>query len=372
MGTMIRVALAVPLLVLFAAAAPAQVRIKDITEVSGARSNQLIGYGLVTGLDGTGSRSSNTQAVAVDMLQRQGYTTAIFSSNPAEPIFRSTNNSLVIVTAEIGPYSRRGTKIDVTVSSMDDARSLKGGILGMTPLRGADGQVYAVAQGAVSIGGFSVEGQAARVQKNQLNAGRIPDGAMIEKEAPGEMTKNGRIEFLLKDADYNTARLIAKAVNQRYPNAAEATDAGRVVVCPPLDAKKTVVEIIAEVGVMEVRPDTTAKVIINERTGTVFAGENVTIGTAAIMHGNLFISTAETPFVVQPNPFSGGTTAVVPRTQATATEQRSRMVVLPRATTVADVARGMNALGVSPQDVMSIFQLLKDGGALNAELRSIR
>ena len=369
---MTRTALAVSLGLLFAAAAPAQVRIKDITEVSGARSNQLFGYGLVTGLDGTGSRSTTTADIAVNMLQRNGYTTSIFSSNPAEPIFRSTNNSLVLVTAEIGPYSRRGTKIDVTVSSMDDARSLKGGILAMTPLKGADGQVYAVAQGAVSIGGFSVEGQAARLQKNQLNAGRIPDGAMIEKEAPGEMTKNGRIEFLLKDADYNTARLIAKEINARYPNSAEATDAGRVVVCPPLDAKKTVTEIIAEVGVLEVRPDTTAKVIINERTGTVFAGENVTIGTAAIMHGNLFISTSETPFAIQPNAFARGNTVVLPRTVVTATVQPSRMIVLPRAATVADVARGMNALGVSPQDVMSIFQLLKDGGALNAELRSIR
>lgn len=366
---MIRMGLAVSLVLLLAATGSAQVRIKDITEVSGARSNQLIGFGLVVGLDGTGSRSSFTQSVAVDMLQRFGSTTAIFSSNPAESIFRSTNNSAVMVTAEIGPFARRGAKLDVSVSSMDDARSLKGGKLLMTPLKGADGQVYAVAQGEISIGGFSVEGQAARVQKNQLNTGRIPDGAMIEKEALGEMTKNGRIELLLKDPDYNTARLIAKEVNRKLPNSAEATDPGRVVVCPPLDAKKTVVELIAEVGVMEVRPDTTARVIINERTGTVVAGENVTIGTVAITHGNLFISTAETPFAVQPNAFGGGATTVLPRTQATATEQRSRMVVLPKTATVADVARGMNALGVSPQDIISIFQLLKEVGALNAELR---
>jgi flagellar P-ring protein FlgI len=369
MGQMKRTLFAGLLLLGFAQAVAAQVRIKDITEISGARSNQLIGFGLIVGLDGTGSRSSFTQSVAVEMLQRYGYTTAIFSSNPAESIFRSTNNSAVMVTAEIGPFARRGAKIDVTVSSMDDARSLKGGKLLMTPLKGADGEVYAVAQGPISIGGFAVEGQAARVQKNQLNTGRIPDGAMIEKEALGEMTKNGRVELLLKDADFNTARLIARAVNLRFPNSAEASDAGRVVICPPLDPKKTIVELIAEVGVLEVRPDTTAKVVMNERTGTIIAGENVTIGTVAITHGNLFISTAETPFAVQPNPFGGGNTTVLPRTQATATEQRSRMIVLPKSATVADVARGMNALGVSPQDIISIFQLLKENGALHAELR---
>lgn len=366
---MFRTGIAVIALGLVASHASAQVRIKDITDVSGARSNQLIGFGLVVGLDGTGSRSSFTQSVAVEMMQRFGTTTAIFSSNPADSILRSTNNSAVMVTAEIGPYSRRGAKIDVLVSSMDDARSLKGGQLLMTPLRGADGQVYAVAQGPISIGGFAVEGLAARVQKNQLNTGRIPDGAMIEKEAPGDMTRNGRIELLLKDADYNTARLIAKAINFRFPNAAAATDAGRVVVCPPLDQKKSVVEIIAEIGVLEVRPDTSARVIINERTGTIVAGENVTIGTVAVTHGNLFISTTESPFAVQPNPFGGGATAVLPRTQTTALEQQARMVVIPKSTTVADLARGMNALGVSPQDTIAIFQMIKEAGALNAELR---
>jgi flagellar P-ring protein precursor FlgI len=351
------------------AAAPAQVRIKDITEVSGARSNQLIGFGLVVGLDGTGSRSSFTQEVGVQMLQRLGVTTQIFSASPSEAILRSTNTSAVMVTAEIGPFARRGGKLDVTVSSMDDARSIQGGTLMRTTLKGADGQVYAVAQGNVSLGGFSVSGQAAGVQKNQANTGRVPNGAVIEKEATGELLKNGRIQFLLREPDANTSRLIAKGINSRFPNAAVACDPGCVEVQPPLDAKKGANDLIAEIGLIEVRPDAVAKVIIMERTGTVVAGENVTISAAAVSHGNLFITTADAPQVSQPTPFSGGATAVVPRTQVTATEQKSRMVALPKAATVAEVARAMNALGVSPRDLIAIFQALKQAGALHAELQ---
>ena len=361
--------LALPLLLLLALPAAAQVRVKDITEVAGARSNQLIGFGLVVGLDGTGSRSTFTQQVITDMMQRQGVTTQIFSASPAEAIIRSTNASAVMVTAEIGPFARRGGKIDVSVSSMDDARSLQGGKLLRTLLKGADGQVYAVAQGELSVGGFAVAGQAAGVQKNQVNTGRVPNGGMIEKEAPGEMVKNGRIQFLLREPDANTARLIAKGINSRFPNTAAACDPGCVEVQPPLDPKRCANDLIAEIGLVEVRPDATAKVIIMERTGTVIAGENVTISAAAVSHGNLFVTFAETPLVSQPAPFSGGVTTVVPRTQVTATEPRSRMVPLAKATTVADVARAMNALGVSPRDLIAIFQGLKQAGALHAELQ---
>jgi flagellar P-ring protein precursor FlgI len=361
--------LALAFLPLLALPAVAQVRIKDVTDVAGARGNYLVGFGLVVGLDNTGSRSSFTQQVAVDMMQRLGVTSQIFSPLPSESTLRATNISAVMVTAEIGPFVRKGATIDVTVSSMDDARSLQGGKLIMTPLKGADGQVYAVAQGPLSVGGFSVSGQAAGLQKNQLNTGRIPNGAMIEKEAPGDVVQHdGRVRFLLKDADFNSARLIAKAINARFPKTAHACDPGAVEFCPPLDAGKCPADLVAEVGLLEFKPDTTAKVIINERTGTVVAGEHVTIGTVAITHGNLFISTAETPFAVQPAPFSGGQTAVLPRTQVSAAEQRSRMVVLPKAASVADVARALNALGVTPRDLISIFQMLKKVGALHAEL----
>lgn len=354
-----------------AAPAPAQVRVKDITDVAGARGNQLIGFGLVTGLDGTGSRSSFTQQVAVDMMQRLGVTTQIFSPSPTEAILRSTNNSAVMVTAEIGPWVRKGGKIDITVSSMDDARSLQGGVLLLTSLKGADGEVYAVGQGSLSVGGFSVSGQAAGIQKNQLNTGRIPNGAMVEKEAPGELTKNGKVQLLLKDPDHNTARLIAKAVNAKFAGAAEACDPGSVNIALPLDSKKPLSDLIAEVGLLEVKPDAVARVVINERTGTVVAGENVTLSSVAVAHGNLYLRVAEAPQVSQPAPFGGGTTAVVPRTNVGAVEERGRMLVLPKAATVADVARALNALGVTPRDLISIFQLLKEAGALHAELKVI-
>lgn len=358
-------------LLLLPAVASAQVRIKDITDVAGARGNQLIGFGLVVGLDGTGSRSTFTQQVAVDMVQRMGTTSQIFSPSPAEGILRSTNNSAVMVTAEIGPWVRKGGKIDVTVSSMDDARSLQGGVLLLTPLKGADGEVYAVGQGSVSVGGFGVAGQAAGIQKNQLNTARIAGGAMIEKEAPGEMVKNGKLQLLLKDADFNTARLIAKGINAKFPGSAEAADAGGVCVSLPLDSRKPLPDLIAEIGLIEVKPDTAAKVVINERTGTVVTGENVTLSPCAVAHGNLFLRVAEGPLAVQPAPFGGGGTAVVPRTAVGAAEERSRVLTLPRTATVGDVARALNALGVTPRDLITIFHSLKEAGALHAELKAL-
>lgn len=360
------------LLLLVAVPAPAQVRIKDVTELAGARANQLIGFGLVVGLDGTGSRSTFTQQIAVDMLQRLGVTAQIFSQLPSDAVIRSTSISAVMVVAEIGPFTRKGGRLDVTVSCMDDARSLRGGTLLLTPLRGADGAVYAVGQGALSIGGFSVQGAAANLQVNQVNTGVIPGGAIVEKEAPGQFLCDGKAQLLLRDADFNTARLIARAINDRHPQTAVAIDAGAVTVFPPTDPRKTPVQYLAEIGLIEVKPDTPARVVINERTGTVVAGENVTISTVGVTHGNLSITTTESPFVVQPNPFGGGVTAVVLRTQVTATEQRSRTVVVPKTTTVADLARAMNALGVTPRDLIAIFQALKQAGALHAELQMVR
>lgn len=346
----------------------AQVRIKDITEIGGARSNQLVGFGLVVGLDGTGSRSTFTQQIAVDMLQRFGVTAQIFSQSPSDAVLRSTSISAVMVVAEIGPFARIGGRMDVTVSAIDDSKSLQGGTLIFTPLKGSDGQVYATAQGPMSIGGFSVGGAAANLQKNQLNTGRVPNGAMIEKEAPGSFLCRGRMKLLLREPDFNTARLIAKSINEKHPLAAMAMDAGSVELDPGVDLARTPLQFLAEVGLLTVKPDVPARVVINERTGTVVAGENVTISATAIAHGNLFLSTAETPQVSQPNALAGGATAVVPRTQVAATEQRSRLVPIPKATTVAELARALNALGVSSRDLIAIFQALKQSGALQAEL----
>lgn len=373
MQPMRRVRLSVVVLFTCAAvSASAQVRVKDITEWDGARSNQLYGFGLVVGLDGTGSRSPATQKIAVEMLQKLNVTATIFSQLPSDAVFRSTSISSVMVTAELGPFTRKGSKIDVTVAALDDARSLQGGYLLLTPLRGADGEVYATAQGPLSIGGFAARGQAASVQKNQLNIGRIPNGADVQREEIGLIVREGKSRLLLKEPDVNTARLIAKALNRRYPECAIAQDAGAVLVCVPPSRLTDPMGFLAEVGLAEITPDVPARIVINERTGTVVAGEHVTISTTAVAHGNLVIITTETPEVSQPQaPLIGnaaGETVVVPRTQMDVEEQRPRLNLVPRATTVADVARALNALGVSPRDLISIFQALKRAGALHAEI----
>lgn len=360
------------LLVMVPSAVSAQVRIKDITDFDGVRSNQLLGFGLVVGLDGTGSRSSFTQQVAVEMLQKMNVSATIFSQVPSDNVIRSTSISAVMVTADLGPFSRKSSRIDVTVSALDDAKSLQGGMLIMTPLRGADGEVYAVAQGPISVAGYSASGQAASAQKNHLNMARIPNGATVEREALAQVLCQGKARLLLKEPDLNTARLIAKSINARFPNLAAAQDAGAVVVTVPHDRASNPVAVLSEVSLLEVTPDTVARVVINERTGTVVAGEHVTIKSVAVAHGNLFILTSETPEVSQPQaPLVGnaaGTTVTVPRTQVGVTEQKPRLSVLPKAMTVADVARALNALGVSPRDLISIFQALKQAGALHAEI----
>ena len=365
---MLRPLVAVAAVLALAVPAVAQVRIKDITDVAGARNNQLFGFGLVAGLDQTGGRSTFTQQVAVDMFQRMGVSTNIFSQQPSESVFRSTNISAVMVVAEIGPFSRNGSRIDVTVSAVDDARSLQGGTLMLTPLRGADGQVYAVAQGPVSVGGFSATVLASGIQKNHLNVGRVPGGAIIEREAPGQLMHDGKVQLLLKDPDFNTARMIAREINVKVPGAATPLDAGAVEVCLPPDPTKSPTQQVAEIGLIEVRPDIPARIVINERTGTVVAGENVAIATTAVSHGNLYIGVSVNPVISQPNPLAGGNTAVVPVPNISATEERRRLIVVPQSATVAEVARALNALGVTPRDLIAIFQALKQAGALHAEL----
>jgi flagellar P-ring protein precursor FlgI len=352
-----------------AARAVEEVRIKDLTDFEGARNNQLYGFGLVVGLDSSGSRSLFTQQVAVDMLQKMNVTSTIFSQLPSDNVIRSTNISAVIVTAEIGPFARPGSRIDVTVSSLDDAKSLLGGTLILTPLKGPDGEVYAVAQGPLSIGGFGFAGASgSSIQKNHPTVGRIASGAIVEKEARGEVICNGSLRLLVRDPDFNTSRLIAKAINERFPGSALSVDGGAVQVKLPPDRCANPMAFVSELGLLTVSPDVPARVVINERTGTVVAGEKVTISTTAVAHGNLSILTVEEPQVSQPEAFGGGRTVVVPRTSIGATETKSRLVVVPRALTVGELARALNALGVTPRDLISIFQSLKQAGALHAEL----
>jgi flagellar P-ring protein precursor FlgI len=344
------------------------VRIKDVTEFEGARSNQLYGFGLVTGLDRSGSTSLFTQRVAVDMLHKLQVGAKIFQDLPSDNVIRSNSISAVMVTAEIGPFARKGSRIDVTVSALDDARSLQGGTLIFTPLRGADGEVYVTAQGPLSVGGFLVAGAAAAVQKNHTNVGRIPGGGLVEKEALGEIACNGFLRLLLREPDYNTAQAIARAINAQYPHAALPIDGGTVQVAVPKSRCADVVTFAGEIGTLEVNPDFPARVVIDERTGTVVAGEEVRVSRVAVAHGNLSILRVETPEVAQPPPFTQAPPVVVPRTQVGAAEQHSYLQVVPATVSVGSLARALNALGVTPRDLISIFQALKETGALHAEL----
>ncbi|HWG47408.1 MAG TPA: flagellar basal body P-ring protein FlgI [Gemmataceae bacterium] len=357
-------------LAVLALAVPARAgaRIKDITDLEGARSNQLYGFGLVVGLNGTGGSSKFTQQVAVDMMKRLCVNSKIVMQVQTDNVFQSRSVSTVMVMAEIGPFARGGSRLDVTVSILDNATSLQGGTLLFTPLKGADGVVYAVAQGPLSVGGFTFGGAAASAQKNFVAVARIPGGAFVEHEARGEVMYKGRIHLMLKNPDYATSRSIAAVINEWAPGRALPLDAGTVEVDVPHEFRPHSVAFLSDMGNLEVITDTPARVIINERTGTVVAGENVKITTVAIAHGNLAIVTRETPQVSQPNAFSSGRSVVVPRTQVGVTEQGAYLHIAPQTVTVADLARALNALGVTPRDLISIFQAIKQAGALQAEL----
>jgi flagellar P-ring protein precursor FlgI len=344
------------------------VRIKDITDLDGARKNYIYGLGLVVGLNNTGSKSSFTAQFAIDLVQKLKGNGKLFAELPSDPIFKPGNVAVVKVMAELGPFARRGSQIDVMVAAYDDSKSLFGGMLVFTPLYGPDAEVYAVAQGPISVGGFLAGGRAASAQQNHPNVGRIPGGGIVEAEARGEILCRGSIRFLLKKPDYYTASAISNAVNKIVPHAAFILDPGTVEILVPRERVVDVVAFAGELGLLEVVPDSEARVVINERTGTIVAGENVKIGTIAIAHGNLTIVTSEEPQVSQPAPFSKGVTTVVPRTNVAVSEQGASFNLLPRSTTVGDLAKAMNALGVTPRDLIAIFQAIKQTGALHAEL----
>jgi flagellar P-ring protein FlgI len=353
----------------------AGVRIEDITDLEGARKTQLIGFGLVVGLDGTGGKSTFTQQVAVDMLSRFNVNAKIAADTKGDAVFKSGNISAVMVTADLGPTSRRGSTIDVTVSVLDDATSLQGGYLLMTPLKGSDQVDYAVAQGPLLVGGFSFSasgggkgGQAASTQKNHPTVGRITNGATVEHELRGEIVCNGQLRFMLRQADFETSRNIANAINVHFPNTAVTVDSGAVQVFVPREMKTKLVDFVSELQKLEVNVEAPAKVIINERTGTIAAGHQVQVSQVALAHGNLAIVTSDESIASQPAPFSKGKTVILPRAQVNVTEQAGQVHVLPRAVTVAELARALNALGATPRDLIVIFQMLKQVGALHAEL----
>ena len=341
-------------------------RIKDLTMVEGARDNQLTGYGLVVGLAGTGdSKISETLQTIANMLQRHGV-------NVPPDSIKSGNVAAVMVTADIGAFARPGTKIDVTVSSIGDSKTIQGGVLLQTPLLGANDVVYAVAQGPIAVGGFlGGEGGpgGATVQKNHPTVGTISNGAIVERDIPTEVVRNGAVNFLLRDPDFTSAARMAEAINQVFPGSAVAKDASAVNVNIPKEYAPYEVNFLATIGAIEVVPDAVARVIINERTGTIIATSKVRVSTVAISHGSLTISVASNLGVSQPAPFAErGQTVVVPSTQTDVLEQKGGFKVVEEAPTIERVAAALNALGVSTREMMAIFQSMKKAGALQAEL----
>jgi flagellar P-ring protein precursor FlgI len=343
------------------------VRVKDLTFVAGARDNQLVGYGLVVGLAGDGDQNPvyTLQSIA-NMLQR-------FGLNVPAVTIQAKNVAVVMVTADIPAFQKPGARLDVGVSSLGDAKSLQGGVLLQTPLLGADGQVYAVAQGAVSLGGgFSAGAEGAggaTVQKNHPTAGQIINGALVEREIPATIVRNNFVELLLREPDFTSAARLAAAINETFPDSAEALDSTSVRVKLPEGAEAAPVEFIAHLQAIEVTPDTPARIVINEKTGTIVATARIKISSCAVSHGNLTITIASTLEASQPSPFSyRGQTVVTPSTDTNVTESKGRMVALPELPTVEKVAAALNALGVTPRDMMAVFQAMKQAGALQAEL----
>jgi flagellar P-ring protein precursor FlgI len=339
-------------------------RIKDIAAFDGVRENQLIGYGLVVGLNGTGDTDQAKFPVQslVGALERMGVT---IGRNE----LTVKNIAAVMVTAQLPPFAKQGNRLDVLVSSVGDSKSLAGGTLMMAPLKGADGQVYAVAQGAILTNSFSYGGQASSATKNHPTAGTVPGGALIERELPNVLADRTLLKLNLHQSDFTTASRVARSINERFKEqVATLNDPGCVQIAIPGSYRGRTVEFVADLERLEVNPDVTARVVMNERTGTIVMGENVRISTVAVSHGNLTVVVKETPRVSQPAPLSGGTTTTVPRTDLKVTEDRVNLSLLREGANLSDVVRGLNTLGVTPRDLLGIMQAIKAAGALNADL----
>ena len=353
----------------FALAVPAHAaRIKDIATIEGVRDNQLIGYGLVTGLNGTGDKSNSaitTQSI-VNMLSKMGM-------QLGTQTITVKNVAAVIVTATLPPFARPGDKIDVTVSALGDSTSLQGGTLLMTPLKAADQTVYAVAQGEVSIGGgFSAGGASSSVQKNHPTTGRVINGANIERGLNLKFYEKKTLVLKLRNPDFTTAARMAGAINEKtHSSNASALDASSVSVPVPESEYGHVVDFMASIEDLDVAPDFPAKVVMNEKTGTVVMGEMVRVSTAAVSHGNLTIEINTDFKVSQPAPVSKGQTVVVPKSDISTSEQKAHLMVLDGGTSIGDVVRALNAVGTTPRDLIAILQALKAAGALQADLEVI-
>lgn len=341
-------------------------RLKELASLEGVRDNQLLGYGLVVGLQGTGDRVQTMFSAQslTNLLQRMGLTI-----NPL--LIMVKNTAAVMVTATLPPYSQPGSKIDVTIAAMGDAASLQGGILLMTGLRGPDGQIYAVAQGAAVIGGYAVTaaagGAAAAQVVNHPTVGRIPGGAIIERAPP--TTPIGKtVRLLLHEADFTTAVRVADAVNQKFGNVAKAENSDVISINLPAQFQTNPTEFVAQMEVLTVITDQRSRIVVNERTGTIVMGNDVRIAPVAIMQGDLTVEVQTAFNVSQPAPFSNGVTEVTPQVSVDAKEQRARDLILKQGTTVEELVRALSSIGSTPRDIIAILQNLKAAGALDADL----
>ncbi|MCK4467439.1 MAG: flagellar basal body P-ring protein FlgI [Desulfobacterales bacterium] len=365
-------------------------RIKDVSSIGGVRDNQLVGYGLVVGLAGTGDDIENgfTKETLANMLSRQG----LGMKEASRKSLSSDNVASVMISAELPPFAKVGSRIDVMVSSIGDAKSLRGGALLMTPLKGADGRVYAVAQGAVSIGGFAAGGKGASISKNHPTVGRITNGAFVERELEYNFENRKSLSINLYRPDFTTATGVAAAINGATAGVeAKLVDSSSIVVNINESFRGSIVKLVSTIENINVVVDSPAVVVIDEKTGTIVMGENVRISTVAVAHGNLYIQIKEKKRVSQPSPFApgppaggapvdmgegtliapGGQTVVTTETAIGVEEEKNRLVVVPKGVTIQDVVKALNAIGVTPGDLITILQTIKSAGALQADLKVI-
>jgi len=344
-------------------------RLKEVASVQGVRNNQLTGYGLVVGLDGTGDQTTQTpfttQSIAA-MLQQMGVTV------PAGTTMQLKNVAAVMVTAQLPPFAQPGQAIDVNVSSLGNAKSLRGGTLIATPLKGADGQIYAMAQGNLIIGGAGASAGGSKVQINHLSAGRIPEGATVERGVPTPLAQGEFLQLDINSADYNTAREVVRSINARMgPGTAQALDGRVVQVRMPADPTARV-SFLADVENLDISlAAPAAKVVINARTGSVVLNQAVSLLPCAVAHGSLSVTINSTPVISQPNALAQGQTVQAEKADISITQQGGSLIQLPAGTKLADVVKALNALGATPQDLLAILQAMKSAGALNAEIEVI-
>jgi len=346
--------------------ASATSRIKDLANIEGVRQNQLIGYGLVVGLNGTGDTLNNipfTKQSLQAMLERLGV-------NVRGAQLRTGNVAAVMVTANLPPFATQGTRMDVTVSALGDSKSLQGGTLLVTPLLGADGNVYSVAQGSVAIGGFQAEGEAAKIVRGVPTVGRIANGAIVEREIEFALNRLRQVRLALRNADFTTAKRIAAAINDFIGTAtAEPLDPSTVELTVPPKFAGNVVTLLTDIEQLQIEPDLAAKIVIDERSGVIVMGRDVRVSMVAVAQGNLTVTISETPQVSQPNPFSrGGSTVVVPRTRIGVQEEGKKLALVKEGVSLQQLVDGLNALGIGPRDLIAILQAIKAAGAIQADI----